>query len=339
MRLLILGGTAWLGGEVAGAALRSGHSVTCLARGSAQRPPDGVYFVAADRADRGAYQQVADEHWDVVIDVSRQPGQVESAVSALLGCAERYVFISSGNVYADHRLPGQTEQGALLPALPGAVMTDMSDYGEAKVACEQHVLQGFGPRRALIARFGLIGGPGDESDRSGYWPLRFARPASDDGSVLVPADHDLPTQLIDVRDGADWLIAVAAQGLTGIFNVTGETNSLTDHLRIARTVAGHDGTLVTADRRWLLDHGVQEWMGERSLPLWLADADWQGFSANDSARARAAGLSLRPLAETLSDTLAWELGRDRDRPRRAGLSDGDEAALLVELAGERQTSA
>lgn len=88
-----------------------------------------------------------------------------------------------------------------------------------------------------------------------------------------------------------------------------------------------------ADPRWLLDHDVQEWMGERSLPLWLADPDWRGFSANDSSPAQAAGLSLRPLAETLSDTLAWELAGDRDRPRRAGLSDGDETALLVELAG------
>ena len=215
MRFLILGGTAWLGGEVVAAALRSGHSVTCLARGSAQRPPDGVHFVAADRDGHGAYRQVADEHWDVVLDVSRQPGQVEGAVDALVGCAERYVFISSGNVYADHRLPGQTEQGTLLPALHGPVMADMSQYGEAKVACEQHVLQRFGSGRTLIARFGLIGGPGDESGRSGYWPLRFARPASDDGSVLVPADHELPTQLIDVRDGANWLITVAERGLRG----------------------------------------------------------------------------------------------------------------------------
>lgn len=179
-----------------------------------------------------------------MLDVSRQPGQVESAVRALVDCAKRYVFVSSGNVYADHRLPGQTEQGALLPELPGAVMADMSEYGEAKVACEQHVLQGFGAGRSLIARFGLIGGPGDESGRSGYWPLRFARPASDEGSVLVPADPELPTQLIDVRDGADWLITVAEQGLTGIFNVTGETISLTDHLEVARSrrtrrTAGH----------------------------------------------------------------------------------------------------
>ncbi len=331
MRFLVLGGTAWLGGHVTSTALALGHQVTCLARGSSDAP-DGAVFVHADRTQSGAYDQVAGEQWDVVIDVSRQPGQVKSAVAALADRSEFFVFVSSGNVYADHSTPGQDEDGTLLPALTSDVMDSMEIYGQAKVACEQHVLRAFGPERALIARVGLIGGPGDVFDRTGYWPLRFARPATKDGAVLVPHAPDLPTQVIDVRDLATWLIDAGNRRIAGIFNATGQTVPLPGHLDAARTVAGHTGPVVSADQQWLLAQGVQEWMGERSLPLWLSDPDWVGFNANDSSKARRAGLSTRPLDQTLADTLAWEKSRERDRVRQAGLSDMDERALLAALA-------
>jgi 2'-hydroxyisoflavone reductase len=332
MRFLVLGGTAWLGGQVTSTALALGHQVTCLARGSSGDTPDGAVTVYADRTQPDAYDQVVGDQWDVVIDVSRQPGQVKSAAAALAGRTGFFVFVSSGNVYAGHGTPGQDEGGALLPALAGDVMESMETYGQAKVACEQHLLRAFGPDRALIARVGLIGGPGDIFDRSGYWPLRFARPATNNGAVLVPDAPDLPTQVIDVRDLAAWLVAAGSRSLAGIFNATGETVPLLGHLDVARTVAGHTGPVVSADQQWLLAQGVQEWMGERSLPLWLTDPDWLGFNANDSSKARRAGLSTRPLDQTLADTLAWELSRDRDRVRQAGLSDEDERALLEALA-------
>ncbi len=332
MRLLVLGGTAWLGGCVARTALAEGHHVTCLARGSSGKVPGGAVLVQADRTQPDAYDQVVGEHWDVVIDVSRQPGQVKSAVAALAAGTRSFVFVSSGNVYADHRAPGQAEDGALLPALDGDVMTDMATYGQAKVACEQHVVRGVGPDRALIARVGLIGGPGDVFDRTGYWPLRFARPATDDGAVLVPDAPDLTTQVIDARDLAAWLVDAGNRGIAGIFNATGDTVRLPDHLDVARTVAGHTGPVIRADQQWLLAQGVEPWMGERSLPLWLPDPDWRGFNARDSSKARGAGLRRRPLSETLADTLAWELTRDPGVPRRAGLSDHDERALLQTLA-------
>ena len=113
---------------------------------------------------------------------------------------------------------------------------------------------------------------------------------------------------------------------------TGETVLLPGHLDVARTVGGHTGPVVTADQQWLLAQSVQEWMGERSLPLWLADPDWRGFNANDSSKARRAGLTTRPLDQTLADTLAWEMSRERARVRQAGLSDEDERALLEALA-------
>ena len=215
--------------------------------------------------------------------------------------------------------------------LPGEVTETMDVYGQAKVACERQVLDAFGPERTLVARVGLIGGPGDHFDRTGHWPLRFARPAAADRSVLVPDAADLPSQVIDVRDLAAWLVDAGSHRTAGIFNVAGETVQLTDHLALARTVIGHTGPVVRADEQWLLSHDVQPWMGERSLPLWLSDPDWRGFNALDSSRARAAGLHTRPLEQTLTDTLAWELTRTPGRVRRAGLTNRDERALLAEL--------
>jgi len=333
-RILVLGGTAWLGGCIAAAARDRGHSVTCLARGSdGAVPPPGAAFVRADRDQPGAYDSVAETDWDVVIDVSRQPGQVKRAAAALANSSGSFVFISSCNVYADHSTPGQEEGGALLPALTHDVMESMEVYGEAKVACEQHVSDAFGPDRTLVARVGLIGGPGDIFDRTGYWPLRFARPAAPDGSVLVPDAPGLATQVIDVRDLATWIVDAGCGGVRGIFNATGETISFPRHLEIARGVAGHTGPVVVADPVWLAAQQVRPWMGERSLPLWLPDPEDAGFNARDSSAARGAGLVTRSLDETLADTLAWEIPRDSRTPRRAGLSDNDERSLLRALSG------
>jgi 2'-hydroxyisoflavone reductase len=332
MQTLVLGGTAWLGSHVARAALERGHQVTCLARGLSGAVPEGVELVRADRRDPAAYDTLKGQQWDVVVDVSRQPGQVRGAVKALADRAGVYVFVSSCNVYADHRTPGADEETPLLPPLAGDVMESMDTYGEAKVACEQLVQQAFEPGRALIARVGLIGGPGDIFDRSGYWPRRFARPSTPSGAVLIPDAPELATQVIDVRDLAAWLIDAGSHRLGGIYNATGETNALFDHVEAARRVAGHTGPVVRADQQWLLDQGVQPWMGERSLPLWLVDPDWLGFNARDSGRARRAGLTTRPLEQTLADTLSWELARPTDRVRRAGLTDNDERALLAALA-------
>lgn len=133
-----------------------------------------------------------EQEWDVVLDVSRQPGQVRSAVAALAARARHWVFVSSGNVYAHHDEPGGDETVPVLAPLQGEVMESMETYGEAKVACEQHVLDQVGADRSLIARVGLIGGPGDVFDRSGYWPLRFALPARSDGAVLFLTRRTCP---------------------------------------------------------------------------------------------------------------------------------------------------
>lgn len=334
MRILVLGGTAWVGGCIASMAMESGHQVTCMARGESGAVPAGAAFVAADRTQPGAYDRVSDQDWDVVMDVSSQPGQVESAVAALTGRARFYTYVSTCSVYSDNATPGQDESGPLLPPLDGDVLESPETpetYGRAKVACEQHVWRAFGPEHALIARAGQIAGPGDPLDRTGYWPLRFTRPAAGDGSVLVP-DTQSATQVIDVRDLVGWLLDASSRAAAGKFNAVGPTMPLSEHIDAARTVAGHTGPVVRADPQWLLDQGVQQWAGPRSMPLWIADPDWRGFGARDNSKARLAGLRLRPLAETLSDTLAWELARDHNEARKAGLTDDDERALLESLA-------
>jgi nucleoside-diphosphate-sugar epimerase len=332
MRILVLGGTAWLGGEVAQVALDRGHDVTALARGESGSVPRGAEMVRADRGRLDAYAGVAGRDWDAVVDVSRQPGHVRSALAALGERAAHWAFVSSCSVYAAHDTPGADESAAVLPALAGDEATPET-YGEGKVACEEAVLGAVGPGRALVARAGLIAGPGDPTDRTGYWPLRFAHPSADDGAVLVPDSPGVGTQVVDVRDLAAWIVTSAEQGTAGVMNAAGPVIPLEEHLATARRVAGHEGPVVAASPEWLAAQGVQEWAGERSLPLWINTPGWEGFGARDSSRARASGLSPRPLEETLADTLAWEMRAGPGRSRRAGLSPADERALLALARG------
>ena len=333
MRLLLLGGTAWLGQAIAGEAVARGHEVTCLARGDSGDVPPAVRFVRADRDRADAYDALTTKRWDAVVDVSRQPGHVRWAVVALEPVAQRYLFVSSVNVYATQRELDQDEDAPLLPRLESDVMESMERYGQAKVACEQAVAAAFGAGRTLIARVGLIGGPGDWSGRSGYWPWRFARPSNRLGAVLVPEAADLPTAVIDVRDLAAWLVSCAETGTAGVFNAAGNRLPLADHLAVARAVAEHAGPLVEAPGDWLVEQAVQNWSGPRSLPLWLDDPDWYGVNARDTTRARASGLVTRPLEQTLTDTLEWELARPEPGPHGAGLTDDEERRLLASLAG------
>lgn len=328
MHLLVLGGTAWLGGEVARQALVRQHTVTCLARGEAGSSPVGARFVTADRNRLDGYDAVMGDHWDAVVDVAREPGHVRRAVQALEPVADRYIFVSSGNVYADQQRKGQAEDAPLLSPLASDVMTSMEHYGEAKVACEQAVLSGFGSGRILVVRAGLIGGPGDWSGRSSYWPWRFAHASNPAHAVLIPKDAEAPTAVIDVRDLAAWIVGCAEAGTTGVFNATGEQMPLSEHLAVARAVAGHSGPLVPAPPEWLRAHGVQSWMGPTSLPLWLDDPDWFGMNARSTHRARAAGLRTRPLAGTLTDALRWENNRADQGPHGCGLTDEEERELL-----------
>lgn len=330
MRLLVLGGTAWLGGEIVRAALDRGHHLVCMARG-ARPAPDGATLVAADRDDAQSYSALAGE-FDAAIDVTMVPAHAAGAVAALRDRVGHWALVSTCSVYAQDDVPGQDESAPLLAPYDGPF--EAEKYGEAKVACEQAVLAAYGDE-ALIARPGLITGPGDRSDRTGYWPLRFAHPATEDGAVLVPEAPDASVQLIDARDLARWLVEAAERRTGGVFNTTTEHISLSAYLAMAREVAGHGGDVVAVDQPWITGHDIAPWAGDRSMPLWLPQPEYAGFATRSVTAARAAGLQTRPLEESIRDTLAWELQAGPGRARRAGLSPADERALIAAARHDR----
>ncbi|TDN88666.1 NAD-dependent epimerase/dehydratase family protein [Microbacterium sp. BK668] len=321
--VLVLGGTGWLSGWLARDWIAAGAEVTCLARGT--RPaPDGAALVEADRAAPDAYDGVMDRDWDEVVDISSDARHVEAAVSALADRAAHWTYVSTLSVYAAVDVEGADESAALLePARPG----DEYDYGRAKVAAEASVRAALEPRAAIV-RPGLIVGPGDPSDRFGYWVARFAM--AGDEPVLVPQTGGRSVQVIDVRDLAAFLVSVGRTGWAGIANAIGDPMPLGDLLEHARTVAGHTGEVRSADDALLQEHDVAYWMGPRALPLWLP-ADMNGFATRTNSVYRNLGGSLRPLDRTLRDTLADERERGLDRERRSGLPRTDELAVLADL--------
>ncbi len=322
MKVLILGGTAFLGLAIASVAVSRGHDVTCAARGERPAPP-GARLVVLDRDDDNGLAAVRGQRWDSVIDVSRQPGQVRRAVRDL--DTAHYTFISSANVNADFTRLEQREDAPLVEPLAGDVMVDMSAYGAAKVACEQAGRDGV--VSSTIIRSGLIVGPGDPFGRAGYYPWRFAHPSGPD--VLVPDDLEFPCAMVDVRDLAAWVVLACEHRIAGTFNATGPTIALGEVLNAARNAAGSAVPIRPVPVASLAAAGVTAWMGPRSLPLWIDDPDWRYFATLDTSAAREHGFTTRPLVEILVDNLAWEEARAESRA--AGLTDDEERALRASL--------
>lgn len=328
MEILILGGTQWLGRELAREALRRGHSVTSLARGEAGAEAEGSTLVAADRSKPDAYDAVAGREWDAVIDVTRQPGFARGAAAALVGQAAHWTFISSGNVYAAQNEPGADESAELMPPLEGDEST-AETYGEAKSAIEAAYRHALGDR-LLVIRPGLIVGPGDPSGRGGYWVARAAR---SDEPMLVPDILDDAVQAIHIDDLVTFTIDAVERRLTGAFNAVGERTTFGDWLERSRALAGHEGEVVAVSPAWLAEQGVTEWSGPESLPLWIIDPEWSAFLDRSNAAALSAGLRLRPLDQLLQEILEWERSQGLDRERGAGLSADRERELLAALRG------
>ena len=284
MRLLLLGGTRFVGRHIAEAALGSGCAVTLFNRG--RTDPDLFPEAERLRGDRKTdLSALADRTWDAVIDTSGYvPADVRAAAELLLDSG-RYVFVSSVSVYADFST-GPTEEAAtaeLGDMAADELASDYSNYGPLKALSEAEVERLFGAR-ALIVRPGLIVGPHDPTGRFTYWARRLER----GGEILAPGPPERLAQFIDVRDLAAWILDAVEHGAGGTFNATNTG------VAWGELLAGGDVTWVSDE--FLEKHGVGPWM---ELPLWLPDAEWAGMHATDVARALGAGLRFRPLEETL----------------------------------------
>lgn len=284
LKLLVIGGTAFLGRAVAENALRRGHELTLFNRG---RTNPGLFPEAERiRGDRGRdLSLLAGRAWDAVVDPSGYtPATVRAAAESLRG-SSRYVFVSSISVYADFST-GRTEESevAQLGDMPvDEVSADFANYGALKALAEAEVRNVFG-NRALIVRPGLIVGPYDPTGRFTYWAQRLRR----GGEILAPAPPERKNQFVDVRDLAQWILDACERRVSGTFNATNEGVSWAELLADAR--------VTWVDDEFLLEHGVTPWL---ELPLWLPDPAWAGMHATDVSRAVAAGLRFRPLEETV----------------------------------------
>ncbi|WP_448620844.1 NAD-dependent epimerase/dehydratase family protein [Geodermatophilus sp. URMC 65] len=325
MRLLVLGGTHFLGRHVVTAALDRGHQVATFTRGVSGAPPAGARALHGDRDDPAALPAALDG-WapDLVVDTSCQTRAAARNAAAVLGGVRGYAFVSSLNAYANLP-PGPIGPEDGEPTW----QTDDDEYGPVKAFAEREIGAAV-PGRFLTARAGLIVGPDDRVDRLGWWLRRIAR----GGRVVVPAEGwDQPIAVVDVRDLAGWLVAMAEQGVSGAVNATGPVGMATlgGLLELCREVTGGDAEWVPVPEADLLAAGVEPWL---HLPLWLPAEMARTAWDVDTTRARDLGLPCRPLAATVADTWAWLRGVEELPPPphglpRPGLPEDLEAALLA----------
>jgi nucleoside-diphosphate-sugar epimerase len=323
MRLLVLGGTLFLGRHVVNAALANGHEVTLFNRG--QTNADLFPEVEKLRGDRDSdLSALEGRRWDSVVDVpGRKPRVVWKTAEALAEAVDHYTFVSSISAYAEPLPIGLDETFPTAAFAEGTDEDDIANYGPCKAACERIVERLF-PGRSFIPRPGLIVGPHDPTDRFTYWPRRVAR-GSD---VLAPGDPGRPVQVIDGRDLADWIVRMVEAGATGPYNATGPDYPLTmgRMLKACMSASGSDAELVWVADEFLLAEEVGPWM---ELPLWLAEPEVEGLLAVDLSKALDSGLGFRPLEETIRDTLAWDAERPAEElPEGVGLRPERELQLL-----------
>jgi nucleoside-diphosphate-sugar epimerase len=323
VKLLILGGTVFLGRHIVETALQRGHKITLFTRG--ERNPDLFPDVEKLRGNHdGNLAPLEGRRWDAVIDTSGYvPRVVRASAELLKDAVAHYTFISSISVYAGFETPNMDETAPVgTLADEGVEEITGETYGPLKALCE-HAVEEVMPGRALIIRPGLIVGPHDPTDRFTYWPRRIAR----GGEVLAPDRPDRATQFIDARDLADWTVRMAEAGATGTYNATGPAERLTmgQLLDVCNTAGGGSAAFTWASEAFLLDAGVGPWI---ELPLWVPESEGAGFDSVSIAKALAAGLSFRSLEETVRDTLAWDAARPADTQRRAGLDAEKERETL-----------
>jgi 2'-hydroxyisoflavone reductase len=321
MRLLVLGGTVFLGRATVEAALAAGHEVTLLNRGRT----NPALFPDAERlrADlAGDLDVLIGRSWDAVIDLdpTQLPRHSRRRAELLSNLVRHYVFVSSISVYAVPSRPPDESSPVHDPPEPEPEEFVLEQYSGLKVGSERAVLETFADRCAVV-RPGLIAGPHDPTDRFTYWPRRLA----EGGDVLAPGSPGAAVQLVDVRDLGAWLVRLGEARTGGVFNATGPAAPLTlgEALERVSAAVGGGARLVWIDEHRILDAGVEPWM---ELPLWAPGDGFAGLMRADVTRAVGAGLTFRPLEQTALDTLRWSIEAGEQRPT---LSREKERELLV----------
>jgi 2'-hydroxyisoflavone reductase len=330
MKILVVGGTRFVGHHIVQAALAQGHQLTLFNRGLSGPVPAGVEHRVGDR--RADLSALAGGTWDAVVDsCGYLPAEVAALADALHGRVGRYLFISSVSVYASAAQPNH--EGSALGTLADAdtQVVDGRSYGPLKALCEAELQRRFRDQ-ALILRPGLVVGPKDPTQRFTHWPARLAR-AGDGHAVLAPGRPSDPLQYIDARDLAAFAVQGLQHALAGVFNVASPAGAATmgELLATCARAAGVTPTLAWHDMATLQAQGLAAWT---DLPLALPDDDeHRYFMANDTRKALAAGLRIRPLADTVADTLAWWRGLPAQQQvfDKAGLTPGREQAVLQAL--------
>jgi 2'-hydroxyisoflavone reductase len=330
MRILIIGGTRFLGRHLVESALARSHEVTLFNRGKSN--PDLFPQLETIIGDREKdVEKLKGRIWDAVIDVAGYvPRIVRLSAEVLKESVSGYVFISSLSVYGDFRKIGIDESDPVGKIEDETVEEITGEtYGPLKALCEKTVQDTYA-ERALIVRPGLIVGPHDPTDRFTYWPVRVAR----GGDVLAPQKPEAAIQVVDVRDLSDFILKLIEENASGIYNATGPDYELTigTLLEVSKQISSHDANFKWASVDFLTQNKVEAWS---DMPTWIPDdEEGVGFSRVDVSKAIAAGLKFRPLEETVRDTLAWAQTRPADHAWRAGLTAEREAQVLAALRGE-----
>jgi 2'-hydroxyisoflavone reductase len=336
LKILILGGSGFIGSFQVRYALRRGHQVTVFNRGKSHvgKLPQGAEQLIGDR--NGQLDALKGRKWDVVVDnPTTLPVWVRDAAQILKGNIDRYVFISTISVYADKSQPGMNENSALskyegqdaMKETPETLLaSNRALYGPLKVLAEKEAEKWF-PGKVLVIRPGLIVGPGDETDRFTYWPLRVAR----GGEVLAPGEPTDPVQIIDVRDLAEWTIRMLEQGASGTYNATGPMRQLTmgEMLDGIKQTTNSDARFTWVKAEFLAAQKVWAWT---DMPVWMpAQGATAGFCQMSIQQALDQGLKFRSLGETTQATLDWfrQQPPERQAKLKAGVTAQREAEVLA----------
>jgi 2'-hydroxyisoflavone reductase len=327
MNILIIGGTGFVGRHLVDAALARGHSVTLFNRGQtgANLFPQ-VETIIGDRETD--LHRLAGRRWDAVVDTCGYvPRVVRLSAEALSGSVGHYVFISSTAMYADFNQVGLDE------TYPGALLDDEtnedvgSNYGALKTLCEK-VAEAVFPGRALIVRPHFVAGPHDPTERFTYWPVRVTR----GGIVLAPGSPQEPSQFIDVRDMAEWMTRAIEAGITGPFIAAGPEDNYTfgQFLETCKQVTGSDARFLWVPADQMASHDLSAY---QDFPLWLPPEFGPGWGRMSMAKARATGLTNRPVDETVRDTLDWVKTLPADYRWQVGPTPEREAGVIAALTG------